>query len=206
MGIYDVYEKRIFPHFIDLAMRSLEPFRDETLSTASGHVLEIGFGTGLNLPHYPASVERLTAIDPMDAVKQRVAERIEAAPFPVERHALSADGELPFQANTFDCVTMTWTLCTIPDPLAALREMRRVAREGASLLFIEHGLSPDPQIERWQDRLNPIQKVVGCGCNLNRKIDRLVEEGGFTLEKLDRFDAPDVPRTHGHLYRGVARA
>jgi len=206
MGLYDLYERRLFPLFLDAAMRPLGGFREETLADASGHVLEIGFGTGLNLPHYPSGVERLTAIDPMDAVKKKVQQRIDEAPFPVERHALAADGGLPFEAGTFDCVAITWTLCTIPDPLAALREMRRVAREGSSLLFIEHGLSSEPKVERWQHRLNPIQKFVGCGCNLNRSIDRLIEEGGFTLEKLDRFDAPDVPRTHGHLYRGIARA
>jgi ubiquinone/menaquinone biosynthesis C-methylase UbiE len=205
MGLYDIYEKRVFPYFLDLAMKPLASFREETLSGASGHVLEIGFGTGLNLPYYPSGVERLTAIDPMDAVKQRVQERIAAAPFPVDRHALAADGGLPFEDDFFDCVTVTWTLCTIPDPVAALREMHRVTRDGSMLLFIEHGRSPDPKIERWQDRLNPIQKFVGCGCNLNRPMDQLVEQGGFQIEKLDRFDAPDVPRTHGHLYQGIAR-
>jgi SAM-dependent methyltransferase len=206
MGLYDFYEKRIFPRFLDLGMRPLESYRREVVSGARGRVIEIGFGTGLNLPHYPPAVEQLTAIDPLDAMKQKVQARIDAVPFPVERHRLAADGGLPFDDDCFDSVTVTWTLCTIADPEAALREMRRVARPGAPLLFIEHGRSADPRVARWQDRLNPIQRLVGCGCNLNRRIDVLIEAAGYRIEKLDRFDAVWVPRTHGHLYRGIAIA
>ncbi len=205
MGFYRFYEMHIFPRFLDLGMRPLEPYRGEAVAEARGRVLEIGFGTGLNLPHYTEAVEHLTAIDPMDAVKKKVQSRIDAVSFPVERHALAADGGLPFADACFDSVTMTWTLCTIPDPVAALREMHRVARPGAPLLFIEHGRSPDPSIARWQDRLNPIQKIIGCGCNLNRRIDTIIASAGYRIETLDRFDAARVPRTHGHLYRGVAR-
>jgi ubiquinone/menaquinone biosynthesis C-methylase UbiE len=206
MGLYDFYEKRIFPRFLDLGMRPLESYLREVVSGARGRVIEIGFGTGLNLPHYPPAVEQLTAIDPLDAMKQKVQARIDAVPFPVERHRLAADGGLPFDDDCFDSVTVTWTLCTIADPEAALREMRRVARPGAPLLFIEHGRSADPRVARWQDRLNPIQRLVGCGCNLNRRIDVLIEAAGYRIEKLDRFDAVWVPRTHGHLYRGIAIA
>ena len=133
MGIYQRY---VFPHILDFAMRGMNPLRGDVLAPASGDVLEIGFGTGLNLRHYPASVRRLCAVDPMDALQQRVAERIAAAPFPIERHQLRADGRLPFDAARFDCAAMTWTLCTIPDPIAALRELRRVLKPGAALLFI----------------------------------------------------------------------
>lgn len=204
MGLYELYERVVFPRLLDVGMRPLERYRGGTLGRARGEVLEIGFGTGLNLAHYPPEVERLVAIDPMQALPRKVGARVEAAPFPVERHALAADGALPFDAGRFDCVTMTWTLCTIPDPVRALREMRRVARAGAPLLFVEHGRSDDPRIARWQDRLDRLEQVVACGCHLTREIDALIRAGGFAIEELRRFDAPGLPRTHGHLYQGVA--
>ncbi len=206
MSLYDYYEQRLFPKFLDFVMKPLEGYRGDVISTAHGRVLEIGFGTGLNLPHYPPAVQHLTTVDPLDALREKIQARIDSVPFPVDRHELAADGGLPFEDDRFDTVTVTWTLCTIPDPLAALHEMRRVARPGAPLLFIEHGRSPDPKVARWQDRLNPIQKFVGCGCHLNRRIDQLIEAAGYRMQTLDRFDAENVPRTHGHLYRGVAEA
>ena len=166
-------------------------------------MLEIGFGTGLNLAHYPAGVAKLVTADPMDALRERVRGRIESAPFPVEIHHLPADRTLPFDAGRFDTVTMTWTLCTIPDPVAAVREMRRVVKPGGKLLFIEHGRSDDAKVARWQDRWNPIQNVIGCGCNVNRQIDALVEQGGFRLAALERFLAEGAPRMFGEMYRGV---
>jgi SAM-dependent methyltransferase len=202
MGLYERY---IFPHVLDFAMRRMNPLRAEVLAPASGDVLEIGFGTGLNLAHYPARVRRLCAIDPMRALERRVAERVAASPFPVERHALRADGGLPFESARFDCAVLTWTLCTIPDPVAALREIRRVLRPGAPLLFIEHGRSDDARVARFQDRWNPIQNAIGAGCNVNRKIDALIREGGFAFEKLERFKA-DGPRFLAEMYRGVARS
>jgi ubiquinone/menaquinone biosynthesis C-methylase UbiE len=201
--IYDLYERRVFPHVLELAMRQLGKLRAPTLATAQGEVLEIGFGTGLNLEHYPAAVTRLTTADPMEALPERVRERIESAPFPVELHHLPADRTLPFESGRFDSVTMTWTLCTIAEPVLALREMRRVLKPSGRLLFIEHGRSDDAKVARWQDRWNPIQNVIGCGCNVNRKIDALVEQGGFRLEGLERFLAEGMPRMFGEMYRGV---
>ena len=202
MGIYQRY---VFPHVLDFAMRRMSPLRGDVLAPAAGDVLEIGFGTGLNLRHYPAAVRRLCTVDPMDALEKRVAERIAAAPFPVERHHLRADGRLPFDAARFDCAVMTWTLCTIPDPIAALRELRRVLKPGAMLLFIEHGRSDDAKVARFQERWNPIQNVIAAGCNVNRPIDALILEGGFSFDKLDRFKA-DGPRFLAEMYRGVARS
>jgi SAM-dependent methyltransferase len=141
----------------------------------------------------------------MDALKEKVAERIARVPFSVERHALGADGGLPFESEHFDTVTVTWTLCTIPDAAAALKEMRRVLKPDGRMLFIEHGRSDRPNIARWQDRLNPIQNVIGCGCNLNRKMDALIEGSGFSIERLDFFEADDAPAVFGTLYRGAAR-
>jgi ubiquinone/menaquinone biosynthesis C-methylase UbiE len=203
-AVYGLYERRIFPHVLELAMRALGELRAPTLAAAHGEVLEIGFGTGLNLPHYPDGVTRVVTADPMNALPQRVLGRIAAARFPVEVHHLPADRALPFEAGRFDCVTMTWTLCTIAEPIAALREMRRVLKPGGKLLFIEHGRSDDPKVARWQDRWNPIQNWIACGCNVNRKIDALVEQGGFRIGSLERFLADGAPRMFGEMYRGAA--
>ena len=204
MGLlYDVYERRVFPHVLEFAMRALGELRAPTLAEASGEVLEIGFGTGLNLAHYPAGVAKLVTADPMEALPERVRQRIAEAKFPVEIHHLPADRTLPFDAGRFDTVTMTWTLCTIAEPVAAVREMRRVLKPGGKLLFIEHGRSDDAKVARWQDRWNPIQNVVACGCNVNRKIDALVEQGGFRVGSLERFVAEGAPRMFAEMYRGI---
>jgi ubiquinone/menaquinone biosynthesis C-methylase UbiE len=203
--LYDFYEKRIFPHGLELAMRPMAKLRPKVLEDAQGEVLEIGFGTGLNLPHYPDSVRRLVTADPMAVMPARAQRRIAAAPFPVELHHLPADGGLPFASDRFDCVTVTWTLCTIPDPVAALREARRVVRPGGRVLFIEHGRSDDHRVARWQDRWNPIQKFLACGCNVNRKVDDLFRDAGFVIDSLDRFCLDGAPRFLGETYRGIAR-
>ena len=202
--VYDFYENRIFPHILEKAMANFGPQREPTLAEAKGDVLEIGFGTGLNLPHYPDAVTRLSTVDPMDALSDVVAARIQAADFPVDRHHLPADGELPFDTARFDTVTVTWTLCTIPDAGAALQEMRRVLKPEGQMLFIEHGRSDDPKIARWQDRLNPIQNVIGCGCNLNRPVGSLVEDAGFQIQRIEQLI--EGPRILATLYRGAATA
>jgi len=201
--LYDFYERRVFPRLMDLTMRGMNELRGEALAGVHGDVLEIGFGTGLNLRHYPPAVTRLTGIDPIEAPPKKVQARIAAVAFPVAIHQLRADGRLPFDDKRFDSAAVTWTLCTIPDPVAALREARRVLKPCASLHFIEHGRSDDPTVARWQDRWNPIQNVIGCGCNVNRRIDEIVKSAGFRLEKLDRFVPDHVPRLFGEMYRGV---
>jgi ubiquinone/menaquinone biosynthesis C-methylase UbiE len=202
-ALYEYYEKRIFPRALDAMMRGLGELRDAALAGAHGDVLEIGFGTGLNLAHYPPGVARVVAVDPMDSLRERVRARIAAAAFPVEVHHLRADGRLPFDAARFDSAAITWTLCTIPDPVAALREVHRVLKPGATLHFIEHGRSDDPATARWQDRWNGVQRVIACGCNVNRQIDAIVREGGFALDTVDRFLAEGAPRMFGEMYRGV---
>lgn len=205
MSLYQWYEDRVFPRLLDWGMARMEDLRGGVLAPAHGDVLEIGFGTGLNLRHYPEGVRSLSAIDPMDALPDVVQERIDRVSFPVERRALAADGGLPYDTGRFDTVTITWTLCTIPDPHAALLEMRRVLKPEGELLFIEHGRSDEASVASWQDRLNPIQKFVACGCNLNRKIDELIRKSGFEMVNLDRFVMDKTPRLLGSMYRGIAR-
>jgi SAM-dependent methyltransferase len=136
---------------------------------------------------------------------KRVAERIAAARFPVERAKLGAE-HLPFEDNRFDCAVSTFTMCTIPDVSAAMREVRRVLKPGGSFLFLEHGLNDEPAVAKWQGRLDPIQRVIGRGCHLTRRIDRLVTDGGLEIVRLDRFLIAGMPRTHATMYRGAATA
>ena len=206
MSIHEFYERRIFPRILDLAMLPLARYRRSALRGASGNVLEIGFGTGLNLPFYPPEVTSLTAVDPMTATPRPMRKRLEAARFPIDRYTLAVDAGLPFEAGTFDCATVTWTLCTVPDAVAGLKEVLRVVRPEAPLLFVEHGLSDNAQTARWQNRLDGIWGSLACGCHLNRPMDRIIESSGFRIKALERFDAPGLPRTHGHLYVGVALA
>ncbi len=192
------------PRLLDWMMRSVDDLRPETVSQARGEVLEVGFGTARNLPHYQPTVRSVTGLDPMPTEGLAIVEqRIAQARFPVERTVLRADGELPFDAGRFDCVLTTWTLCSIPDPLAALSEMRRVLKPGGRYLFIEHGRSERAQTARWQDRLNPLWRGLTGGCNMDRRMDALVEQGGFQLVSLDRFLAPGPP-VLACMYRGVA--
>lgn len=177
--------------------------RTEVLQSVAGEVLEIGIGTGLNLSHYGPNVSRVRAVDPTPMLPTRMAKRRAAVPFPVEITQHSAE-RLPYEDRTFDYVISTWTLCTIPDAVRALREVRRVLKPDGRFLFLEHGRSDDQKIATWQDRLNPIQNVIGCGCNLNRRIDDLIAQAELNITQLDRFAMKDVPRLGGEMYRGTA--
>lgn len=200
MGVRDW----IKPRFQDMAMRQMNPLRPDTIAEAEGEVLEVGFGTGLNLAYYGPAVKTLVGLDPLDVTEvEAVQARIRDASFPIERKALRADGGLPFDSRRFDTIVTTWTLCSIPDVAPALEEMRRVLKPGGRYVFIEHGRAEADSTARWQDRVNPLWKRVCDGCNINRKIDRLVEEGGFELTRLDRFRAKG-PGIVAQMYRGVA--
>ena len=201
------YSKQIFPRMMDWALgnRAISRERAATLELARGDVLEIGFGTGLNLPDYPPAVNTLTVIDPNLALADRVARRISEARIPVEQFELDASGRLPFDDSSFDVVATTFTLCSIDDVSSALREMRRVLRPDGQYLFLEHGRSDDSRVARLQNFLNPVQKLVACGCNLNRPIEDLIRASGFCIVELSRFQMPDLPRFVGECYRGIAR-
>jgi ubiquinone/menaquinone biosynthesis C-methylase UbiE len=177
--------------------------RPPTLAEAQGEVLEIGFGTGLNLAIYPPAVDRLTVLDPADLLSKRVRERIAAARMPVEVKRCRAE-TLPFDAGRFDCVVTTWTLCTIPDAQSALAEIRRVLKPGGRYLFIEHGRSADPRIARRQDRLDWWHGLISGGCHVNRPIDELIARGGMAVQRLERFEMSGTPRYLAPQYRGVA--
>jgi ubiquinone/menaquinone biosynthesis C-methylase UbiE len=200
-----LYADHIFPRLMDRVMRTprFQEQRQEALSQVFGKVLEIGFGTGLNLPHYPNTVTWLTAIEPGHLLAKRVAERSVNLAMPLEIFRYRAE-MLPWEDQRFDCAVSTWTLCTIRDPLRALSEIRRVLKAGGKFIFLEHGQSDDPKVARWQNILTPFQRLLACGCHLNRQIDRLIEEAGFTVDRLDRFVMEGVPRPGADMYRGVA--
>ncbi len=199
------FRARLRGRLLDWAMRQMNDLRPEALAPATGEVLEVGFGSGLNLEFYPMAVTRVVGVEPRPPEGvPAIDERIARAPFPVERRALRADRDLPFDEGRFDTVVSTWTLCSIPDAGRALAEMRRVLRPGGRLVFIEHGRAPGASTARWQDRLNPVWRRFADGCNMNRSVDRIVGEAGFSLESLDRF-RHEGPGLLAHMYRGSAR-
>ena len=202
MGFYCDY---IFPRLMEWFMDGDEfrRLREELLASTHGNVLELGIGTGLNLLHYPETVKELHAVDPAQLLPKTIAARSTRLSFPVHIQRGTAEA-LPHADQRFDHVVSTWTLCTIPDPVLALQEVGRVLKPGGRFLFLEHGRSDDRKIAAWQDRLNPIQNAIGCGCNLNRQIDQLIAQGGLTITHLDRFTMASVPRLGGAMYRGTA--
>jgi ubiquinone/menaquinone biosynthesis C-methylase UbiE len=179
--------------------------RDKVVPRAHGRVLEIGTGTGHNLPLYdPAQVELLWALEPSHAMRDRAARNERASRVAV--HWLDLPGEqIPLADASVDTIVMTYTLCTIPDWEAALGQMRRVLRPDGELLFCEHGAAPDPDVRRWQDRLNGVWKKIGGGCNLNRAVPALLDAGGFRVEQIEEMYLPGTPRFAGYNYWGSAR-
>jgi ubiquinone/menaquinone biosynthesis C-methylase UbiE len=202
--VVGVYRDQILPRFTNvlLANREYGRVRERVASRLSGEVLEVGFGSGLNVPYYPAAVRRVQAVDPATVGRQLAAKRVAASSVPVEYVGL--DGQrLALDSGSVDHVLITWTMCTIPDVDEALREMHRVLRMGGQMHFAEHGLSPDVKVAKWQHRLDPIQGWWAGGCHLNRPIDRLVEKAGFELTRLENFYAKG-PKSTTYTYEGVA--
>jgi ubiquinone/menaquinone biosynthesis C-methylase UbiE len=202
------YDRHLLPRLIDLGCRAppVEAQRRRVVPRARGRVLEIGLGSGLNLRHYdPRQVEFVWGLEPSAGMRERAAQAIAATAVPVRWLELEAE-RIPLEDGSVDTIVMTYTLCTIPGAVAALGQMRRVLRAGGELLFSEHGQAPDPSVQRWQDRVNPLWKVIGGGCHVNRPIARLIEEGGFRFTALEQGYLPQTPRFVGYNYWGAATA
>lgn len=204
MGFYDGY---VLPRFINCACGSkpIMKQRQKVVPLASGTVLEIGIGTGLNLPHYDASrVDRLIGLDPSVASWALAGARAEHLGFDVEFIGLPSE-QIPLDDASVDTVVVTFSLCTIPDPVTALEGMARVLRPEGSLIFCEHGRAPDANVQKWQDRINPIWRRLAGGCHLNRDIPALLSSGGFEVSALEAGYLPGTPRIAGYNYWGSAR-
>jgi ubiquinone/menaquinone biosynthesis C-methylase UbiE len=200
------YERHILPYLLNVAMntKATREERVRSLAAVKGVVLEVGFGSGLNLPYYPESVTKVVGVDPSQRSGHLARKRIVASSIPVEVVGLSAE-KLPVGDASFDSVVSTFTLCTIPDVRAALAEMRRALKPDGRFYFVEHGHADDPRVARWQDRLDGLEQRVFGGCHLNRNISGLIKEAGFEIERLEHGYLKGAPKFAGFLYRGVAR-
>jgi ubiquinone/menaquinone biosynthesis C-methylase UbiE len=197
------YSQRIFPRLCDLVLS--RPFvaklRRELLANTHGDVLEIGFGTGLNLPHYPQQVRKITTVDPNAGMNRLAQKRIKESGTEVEQWILSGE-RLTFEDNTFDFAVSTFTLCSIENASQAAGEIYRVLKTGGKFLFLEHGLSPEPHVQKWQRRLNWLETRLADGCRLDRAIDAIVGAQPFSSVEVECFYLPWIPKTHGFWYRG----
>jgi SAM-dependent methyltransferase len=199
------YGDHVLPRIINVVMNTKEnrAIRSRVCAGLTGDVVEIGFGTGHNLPYLPPRVRRLLAVEPSQLAVGLASARIAASPVAVE--VVGLDGQrLPIADDTADSMLCTWSLCTIPDPVAAVAEMRRVLRPGGRMHFVEHGLAPDQSVRNWQHRLNGVQQRVAGGCHLSRDIPAIIEAAGMTITHLDTYYGKGEPKPYGAIYEGVA--
>lgn len=198
------YGEQVLPRFINASLGSnrFVPMRQRVASGLSGDVIEVGFGSGLNVPYYPASVRSVKAIEPSALGRRLAAERVAASHVPVEFVGLDG-ARLPLEDESADHVLTTWTLCTIPDVDAALQEMKRVLRPTGTLHFLEHGRSPDEKVARGQDRWTPLNRRLGGGCHLNRPILDLLQRSGLEVTKIENYYIKG-PKLVGYMYEGLA--
>lgn len=200
------YARRVLPHIINLAMQNKDAtrLRGQWVPQARGTVLEVGIGSGLNLPFYSSEVQTVFAVEPSLELQRIARERQTGTKIKVEFLPQSAEEMLPLSDESVDTIVMTWTLCSIPDAPRALAQMKRVLKADGRLLFIEHGRSPDAGVVVWQDRLTPVWKKIGGGCHLNRKIDELLAGAGFAIGELKTEYLPG-PRPMTYTYQGFAQ-
>ncbi|MGG5752628.1 class I SAM-dependent methyltransferase [Zafaria sp. Z1313] len=200
-----LYAKHVLPRLLHASCgnHELDALRAEACAPLAGRVVEIGFGSGSNVPFYPDAVEAVDAVEPSSTAWKLAGPRLAASPVPVRRSG--TDGQaLPHPDACFDAALSTWTLCTIEDPALALAELRRVLVPGGRLLFLEHGLAPDPEVRRLQHRIEPWQKRLAGGCHLTRRPVELLEDAGFEITVVECFYQPRVPRFEGAVCRGTA--
>jgi ubiquinone/menaquinone biosynthesis C-methylase UbiE len=205
--VVGIYGEHVLPRIIDVAcgLKPLRPLRERVCVGLYGQVVEVGFGSGLNVPYYPAAVTGVAAVEPADTGWKLAGKRRAATPVPIERTGV--DGQsLPLPDDSCDAALSTFTLCTIPDVTAALGEIRRVLKPGAELHFLEHGLAPDEGVQRWQHRLEPLQKRIFGGCHLTRPVADLLTNAGFTITELDTFYEKTAPKPVGAYSLGIAVA
>ncbi|MGD9968777.1 MAG: class I SAM-dependent methyltransferase [Hyphomonadaceae bacterium] len=204
----NLYERFLLPTLVTGACSCspIDKQRQKIVPGAEGVVLELGFGAGLNLPHYDASkVRKLYALEPSPGMVKRARNAVARSPIDVEILAETAE-TLSLGANIVDTVLVTYSLCTIPDAVTALEGARRALKPGGRLLFCEHGLSPDQGVQRWQKRIEPVWKVIGGGCHLSRDIPGLIKTAGFSIDTLETMYLPKSPRWAAYNYWGAARA
>jgi ubiquinone/menaquinone biosynthesis C-methylase UbiE len=199
------YVDHVLPYVINVVMdnKAMRRIRSRVTAGLVGEIAEIGFGTGHNLAYLPTTVTRVLAVEPSALSVRLARKRLAATPVPVD--IVGLDGQqIPLADASVDAVLCTWSLCTIPDPVAAVREMRRILRPDGEFRFAEHGLAPEPKVQRWQRRLNGLQQRVGGGCNLGRAIDDIIEAGGMRITRLERYYEPSIPKPYGSTYEGAA--
>ena len=198
------YSQNILPYLLDWSLSdpNLGLHRQEILADVKGKVLEIGFGTGLNLLHYPKHIKNIITVDANPAINKLAQKRIQSSNITVDCKTLNGES-LPMANNTFDSVVSAFTLCSIADVEQALTEVYRVMKPGGKFFFLEHGLSNEPEIQIWQNRLTPIQKTIAGGCHLNRNIRQIVKNQ-FDTVSLEELYADDSPKIMAYLYKGIA--
>ena len=201
----NLYEKYVLPRLIEAACSQppMTNLRRQYVSLAIGDVLELGIGTGLNLEHYTDTVRSVTGVDPAAELTEKARERAAAIKPKVEVLGISGE-ELPIEDNEFDTVVCTWTMCSIPNPYRAVAEMRRVLKPAGKVIFVEHGRADDPKVVKWQRRIEPLWKVIGGGCHLTRRMDDLLEQGGFRITRKATGYEPG-PKFAAFMMHGLAQ-
>ena len=200
MGLRRWYAETVFPQIVErVGGPEAHALRDRCVRAAKGRVLEIGLGTGASLKSYGPEVEHLSVVEPSAGMHALASTRLAACAFETSVHTLGAE-TLPFDDDSFDSIVSVWTLCSVDDPRAVLAELRRVLSPGGRFHFLEHVRSDDPAVARWQRRLDPLQRVFACGCNLTRDTEADIRASGFTLESIEHIDCPDMPPPHPRLY------